>query len=80
MRTLEQTLIESAELELQMLVSFAHDGTADECANCYQRISALVIFAYKVDSGLSQEGEQALMRIETAANKLITAFDQHESS
>lgn len=80
MRTLEQTLIHSSELELQMLVSLMHDGEPSECASCYQRISALVIFAYIVDSGLSQEGEQALMRIETAANKLITALAPHESS
>lgn len=81
MRTLEEALIHSAELELKMLASLMHDGEPDQQANCYQRISALIMLAYIPDSGLTSGGVAALERIEAEANKLIpaTAVDQSKS-
>lgn len=72
MSKLEKTLVNSAELELQMLTSLAHDGESVDQANCYQRISALTILAHVKDNGLSPEGEAALQRIEVAANSLMS--------
>ncbi|EHA15276.1 hypothetical protein [Halomonas sp. HAL1] len=71
MSMLEKTLINSAELELQMLTSLAHDGEPVERANCYQRISALTILAHIKDNGLTPEGVAALERVEVAANELM---------
>lgn len=78
MSKLEKTLIHSAELELQMLVSFTHTPDGDEQLNCFQRINALVMLAYLQDSGLSEEGIAALERIEKAANDLI-AKERHDA-
>lgn len=73
MRTLEEALIHSAELELKMLASLMHDGKPDQQANCYQRISALIMLAYIPDNGLTSGGVAELERIEAEANKLIPA-------
>lgn len=80
MRTLEEALIHSAELELKMLVSLMHDGEPDQQANCYQRISALIMLAYIPDSGLSSGGVAELERIEAEANMLMPAMktDDHD--
>lgn len=71
MTTLEATLIKSAELELQMFVSFIHDGSKQEQANCYQRLSALTVFAYIVNSGLSDAGIAKLEEIDNASTDLF---------
>lgn len=71
MRTLEETLIHSAELELKMLGSLMHDGQHFQQSVCYHRISALVMIAYIGDNGLSKDGVAALERIEAEANKLF---------
>lgn len=71
MRTLEESLLNAAELELKMLASFMHDGSPDELANSYQRLSALTVFAYKVDSGLSDAGIAKLEELDIAAYEFI---------
>jgi hypothetical protein len=71
MSVLEKTLIKSATLELQMLVSLCHDGDLEQKIACYNRVSALTMIAFLQDNGLTEQGEKELEKIDKRANILM---------
>ncbi|WP_193067961.1 hypothetical protein [Halomonas sp. 3D7M] len=71
MTTLEKTLIQSAALELKMLLSLSHDSDVNEKVACYNRVSALVMIAYLKNNGMTEQGVKELEEIEKKANLLM---------